>query len=159
MSDVQEKAELTMREILARMGLRVDVASRIDEEGRVALELSGDDVAAAIGQKGQTLDALQLVVSRIANRGLSPPVFVVADGAGFRGKREGTLREMALRLREKALATQEPVTVEGMNAAERRVIHGALAEAGGVSSRSEGHEPHRVLVIERAIDSSSGSPL
>lgn len=154
MSDIETNARDTLQSLLDRMGLEAHVTAST-EDGRVMLEITGEDVAVAIGAKGRTLDALQTIVGRIVNRGDAERTMIVVDGAGYRERRAQTLRELALKVRERVLGAGKPESLEGLSAAERRIVHSALAEAGGVVSHSEGTEPYRVLVIEPASEAQS----
>jgi spoIIIJ-associated protein len=130
---------------LARMGLDVQVLQH-DEGADVVLEITGRDAAVAIGKKGATLDALQLLCNRVARRG-EGQVSIVLDAEGYRARREQSLASMARRLGAQAVKEGSVITLEPMTARDRRVVHMALARFPGVMTRSEGDGLERRLQI------------
>jgi spoIIIJ-associated protein len=136
------------------MGLEASVdASESDE--RITLDVKGPDAGLIIGKKGQTLDSLQYLVAKVTYRGQegvdgTKPIQV--DTESYRARRAESLVAMAQRLSEKVIRTRRPVEVDPMSAADRRVIHMALATVPGVETRSEGEGMDRRLIIFPAPD-------
>lgn len=144
-----EKAREVLGEILRRMGIDATVEAR-DEADKTVLDVKGGDSALVIGKKGATLEALQLLVGRIVNKGRegdSEVRAVVVDAEGYRARREGALVEMAHRLGEKVKSTGRPIAVNQMSPQERRIIHITLDKVPGVTTRSEGEGLYRRLLI------------
>jgi spoIIIJ-associated protein len=147
---IVERAREVLGEILGRMGFEATVEASESEE-KVSLEVKGPDAGLIIGKKGQTLDALQHLVAKVVFRGkegtpeAGKPIQV--DTEGYRQRRIESLEAMAKRLAEKVLATRRPLEVDPMSPADRRVIHMALANVAGVTTRSEGEGMDRRLVI------------
>ena len=142
-----DKAAEVLRELLQHMGLEAEVVAQEDDE-RVNLEVKGPETGLVIGKKGQTLDALQYLVNKIVSREQTDggkPIHV--DAEGYRGRRAESLVELAHRLAEKARRTGRPVAADPMSPADRRVIHLALADMPGLTTRSEGEGIHRHLVV------------
>jgi spoIIIJ-associated protein len=146
-------------EILQRMGIEATVELKEDPQ-RTILDIKGDDAGLVIGKKGATLEALQFLVSKIIHRGsegdagssklvIKP---VVIDAEGYRARREEALVELANRLGEKARETGRTITVNPMSPHERRIIHVALQDTPGVTTRSEGEGIFRRLLIIPAPD-------
>lgn len=142
------------RDILARivelMGIQAEVEISADEPEGVHLELHGStDLGLLIGKRGQTLAALQLVVAMMANRDQPPDKRrrIVLDAEGYRARRERALSATARSAAERAKRTGRPVSLEALNPRERRIVHLALADDPGISTRSEGEDPHRSVVI------------
>src|SRR5207249_3773404 len=107
-----------------------------------------EDLGLLIGKHGSTIDALQHLASRAAYRGgLGDRKSVVIDAAGYRERREATLRRAADRAAEDALTFGRPVELEPMGAFERRTVHMYLRERNDVQTHSEGGEPERRLVV------------
>jgi len=150
--DVQhdaEKAREILGEILRRMGIEATIETR-DEGDKTVLDVKGADSALVIGKKGQTLEALQLLVAKIVHKGreVDPDVrSIVVDAEGYRARREAALVEMAHRLGEKVKATSRPITVNQMSPQERRIIHITLDKVAGVTTHSEGEGAYRRLLI------------
>ena len=138
-----------LEQLLSAMGFSAEVVATEDDE-RVLLEVKGPDTSLVIGKKGQTLDAIQYLVNRMASRGqpegdFGKPVHV--DAEGYRSRRAESLIELAHRLAEKVKESGKPAEADAMSAADRRVMHLALASTPGVTTRSEGEGIYRHLVI------------
>ena len=150
----QEESELggqvceVLEHILGAMGVRARIELREDEESLVAL-LGGRELGLVIGKHGQTIDAIQYLVNAIIWRGQTDERKpVVVDAAGYRARREATLDALAVRSAERAVSSGRAVELEPMTAVERKVVHVHLKEFPGVTTRSEGTEPNRFVVIE-----------
>jgi spoIIIJ-associated protein len=143
---VEKLARDTLKDILDHMGYSLDVKSD-EEEERILLDIVGEDCGELIGKKGQTLDALQFLLGRILSKKEKLGKPVVVDSGGYRKRRADALEELALRLGEKASKTGKVVAVNPMSAHDRRIIHMALKEIPGVSTRSEGEGFSRRLLI------------
>lgn len=149
-SDVADReaiARSLLHGILARMGYELEVLVSADDD-RILMSLSGEGASELVGRKGQTLDALQFLINRMLNRkGHDDRRPVVVDSDGYRERRIEALRELAGRLGDKAARTGKIVAVNPMSAHDRRVIHMALRETPGITTRSEGEGEERRLLI------------
>jgi len=145
-------AAASLRELLERVTAALGVRARIDvheEDEAVAARLSGDDLGLLIGRHGQTIDAIQYLANVIAWREQGDArKDVVVDAAGYRERRRETLETLAVRSAERAKTSGEPVELEPMSSIERRIVHLRLKDVAGVSTRSEGEEPYRYVVVE-----------
>jgi spoIIIJ-associated protein len=142
-------AKKVLEALLSAMGFTAEVTAVEDDE-RILLEVKGPDTGLVIGKKGQTLDAIQYLVNRVASRGLAEGEFgkpIHVDAEGYRSRRAESLVELAHRLAEKAKRSGRPVEADAMSAADRRVMHVALANMPGIRTRSEGEGIYRHLVI------------
>lgn len=111
-------------------------------------EISSTDKGIIIGKRGNTLDAIQYLISLAVNRGKSGYLRVIVDTEGYRDKREQTLIKLAHRMADKTKKSGRPVKLEPMNPYERRIIHFALQKTKDVETYSEGKEPYRRVVIQ-----------
>ena len=125
----------------------VTIVSSIDEEGALAIEMSGDNMGILIGKRGQTLDSLQYLTNRVANKSQDGYVRVKLDTEDYRKRRKQTLENLAKNIAYKVKRTRRPVSLEPMNPYERRIIHSALQNDKYVFTKSEGEEPFRHVVI------------
>ena len=132
--------------LFERMGFDASVERVVDGD-RIEIELGGADAGRVIGKKGLTLDALQFVVNKVVNRFPEGRRHVVLDVEGYKDRRDDSLRDMAHRLAEKASRTGKVISVSPMPSRERRVIHLALAEFSGVTTRSDGEGSERRVRI------------
>jgi spoIIIJ-associated protein len=111
--------------------------------------LMGGDLGLVIGRHGQTIDAIQYLTNAIAYRSYGDDrKDVVVDAAGYRERRRETLEALAVRSADRAKSTGGSVELEPMSSVERRIVHLRLQDEPGVSTRSEGEEPYRYVVVE-----------
>lgn len=119
----------------------------VNEEGKVVINLITTDSSQVIGYRGEVLDSLQCLAGAVFNSGKENYSRLVVDCEGYRGKREETLKNLALKLAAKATKTGRKVVLEPMNPFERRIIHSTLVDFEGVKTASEGKEPNRYIAI------------
>jgi spoIIIJ-associated protein len=143
--DVERLADV-LECIAGAAGVAAEVVVKEDDDGLMA-EYIGDDLGLLIGHHGQTIDAIQHLVYRIAFHGAEHRKRVVVDAAGYRERRAVTLRSSADQAAEDALRTGRPVTLDPMSALERKVVHEHLKSRYDVETYSEGQEPSRRLVV------------
>ncbi len=136
-----------LKEVTEQMGLTVDVSAKMNEEC-VLLNIQGKDSGTIIGKRGQTLDAIQYLTSLVVNKDQNNYIKVVVDAENYRSKREKTLEKLANRLADKVVKTKRSVRLEPMNPYERKVIHATLQSNPRVTTRSEGQDPYRRVIIE-----------
>ncbi|MGQ9473603.1 MAG: RNA-binding cell elongation regulator Jag/EloR [Candidatus Caldatribacteriaceae bacterium] len=136
-----------LEELFNRM--RVKVTVTIHQEGDFTLyAVDGEDAGVLIGRRGETLEALGVLLRTFLNKkGLEIGV-VELDVAGYKKKREETLRKLAERVAQRVVREKKRVKLEPMNARERRIIHTALKEHPQVITYSVGTEPTRRVVVE-----------
>jgi spoIIIJ-associated protein len=134
-------------EVTSKMGLDLSVKALANEES-LYFDISGKDSGTIIGKRGQTLDSIQYLTSLVANKDKTNYIRVVVDAENYREKRERTLEQLAHRLADKVQKTGKSVRLEPMNPYERKVIHSTLQQNSSVSTRSEGEEPYRRVIIE-----------
>ena len=113
-----------------------------DEENSVNVDLSGDNMGVLIGKRGQTLDSIQYLTSLVINKNSEKYV-----RENYRKRRKETLESLAKNIAYKVKRSRRPVSLEPMNPYERRIIHSALQADKFVSTRSEGEEPFRHVVV------------
>jgi spoIIIJ-associated protein len=135
----------TVREALGLDG-DVEVST---EDGGIRVVLEGDDLGLFIGRHGQTIDAVQHLAFKVANRDTErdAAVRVTVDAAGYRARREQVLHRQAEQAAESATRNGKPVALDAMNASERKIVHEFLKDREDVETYSEGTEPERHLVV------------
>ncbi len=136
-----------LKEVTDQMGLKLDMTVRADEKN-VYVDIEGEDSGTIIGKRGATLDAIQYLTSLVVNKEHEGYVKVVVDAENYRSKRERTLEQLARKLAGKVARTRRPVRLEPMNPYERKVIHATLQDDDRVTTRSEGQDPYRRVIIE-----------
>ena len=144
-----QKAKEVLAEILNLMGISAEVELRVGEKTEeTVVEIRTENSGLLIGRKGQTLEALQYLVSRIAGeRGGTEGPHIAVDIENYRQRRRKALEDMALRLGEKAKRQRKTVTVDALSAADRRIIHAALQDDPWVTTKSLGQGSYRRLLI------------
>lgn len=146
--EVKEHAAIDfLRETTEKMGLKLSFKA-YENDSNVYVDIEGKDAGTIIGKRGQTLDAIQYLTSLVVNKKKEGYVRVVLDAENYRAKREKTLEQLANRLADKVVKTRKNVRLEPMNPYERMVIHATLQKNSKVTTRSEGEEPYRRVVIE-----------
>ncbi len=154
-----QAAAAYLGEILAALGVghtQITVEEKEDENGCV-LALEGEDLGFVIGRRGDTLDALQYLVSLIANRLSEDYYRVTIDIGNYREKREKSLTGLAKKMGGQAARTGRRVSLEPMNPYERRIIHTAVQGINGATSWSVGSEPNRYVIIGPSDDNPNRS--
>ena len=141
-----EVAEEYISEILKCMNIEAELEVTENEDGAV-IDIKGDTTGAVIGRRGETLDAIQYLASMTANRGDKEYYRISLDSCGYREKRKAILEELAKKIAKSVLRSGRTSTLEPMNPYERRIIHAAVSEIEGVTSKSIGEEPYRRVVI------------
>ncbi len=137
-----------LKEVTEKMGLSLNITAMMNEEC-IYIDIDGKDSGTIIGKRGQTLDAVQYLTSLVVNKGENKKyIRVVVDAENYRSKRERTLEQLAERLADKVIRTKKSVRLEPMNPYERKVIHATLQANPNVTTRSEGEEPYRRVIIE-----------
>ena len=134
-------------ELAGKMDLEIEVKAKKNEDS-IYIDIEGKDAGTVIGKRGQTLDAIQYLASLVANKEKEKYIRVVVDAESYRSKRERTLEQLADRLAGKVIRTRRSVRLEPMNPYERKVIHARLQSNPKVTTRSEGEEPYRRVIIE-----------
>ena len=129
------------------MDMEVELKTEIDQDGALCVDMSGEHMGILIGKRGQTLDSLQYLANRVANKHQEGYVRVKLDTENYRARREETLRHLAKNIAHKVKRNRRPVALEPMNPYERRIIHSALQSDPYVMTHSEGEEPFRKVVI------------
>ena len=148
LKDVEEHEALDfLKDITEKMGLNLGFSVKTGEDV-VYIEMDGKDSGTIIGKRGQTLDSIQYLTSLVINKDRDKYIKVVIDAENYRAKRQKTLEQLANRLAAKVVKTKKYVRLEPMNPYERKIIHATLQQNPDVSTRSEGEEPYRRVVIE-----------
>ena len=142
-----EAVEDFLKNTMKAMDMEVELKTEIDQDGTLCVDMSGEHMGILIGKRGQTLDSLQYLANRVANKHQEGYVRVKLDTENYRARREETLRHLAKNIAHKVKRNRRPVALEPMNPYERRIIHSALQSDPYVMTHSEGEEPFRKVVI------------
>lgn len=142
-----ERTDDFLNEVIKRMQVAATV-SVSETDNQIEAKIEGEDAGILIGREGRTLDALQLLTNIIINKGQEERQRVIVDVEGYKDKRKQNLESLAHSLAEKVAKEKEPVSMEPMNAFERRVVHMTLRESTTVITESQGEDAERHVVIK-----------
>lgn len=156
-----ETAADYVKSVMTAMGFNTPEIAISEIEGGSLLDLSGDGADGIIGRRGETIDALQYLASLACNKHDKDYYRITLDCDNFRSRRKLQLEDLARKMAAKAKRTGRTVALEPMNPYERRIIHAAIAEVEGCTSRSVGEDPYRKVLIssteKRPYGSARGS--
>lgn len=146
----QEKAknnvEIFMKDFVKQ--LPEDTKYSIEKEkSGLNVSINSEKLGFLIGYRGETLYAMQNILTAVAGKGLEQRVRVILDIEGYKAKREKTLEDLAEKVAKTVIRTRKPVKLEPMKAYERKIIHSKLQENNKVETTSVGEEPHRRIVV------------
>lgn len=144
---VDSIAENFLKDVFENMGVPNTTINTSLNQDVLNINVEGENMAILIGRRGQTLDSLQYLTSLVVNKGREDYVRVILDTENYRKKRKETLERLANKLAYKAKKMRKDIVLEPMNPYERRIIHSALQGNPHVSTRSEGDEPYRKVII------------
>ncbi len=122
-------------------------ATITEDEEKTIITIVSTDSSNVIGYRGEVLDAIQTLAGAALNMNRKDYKKVVVDCENYRERREETLIKLAKRLEQKATEIRREVMLEPMSPYERRIIHTSLADSQTVTTRSDGKEPNRYIVI------------
>lgn len=145
----EHPAKSFLENVIKEMGLNLEMKVCANAES-VYVDFEGEDSGTVIGKRGSMLDALQYLTSLVINKDSGKYTRVVLDAENYREKRERTLERLANHLANKVENSGRSVRLEPMNPYERKVIHTVLQSRPAVTTRSEGEEPYRRIIIELA---------
>lgn len=146
----QKKAKENLEEFLKEfvLGLPDGTTYQIETtSSHINVEITNENLGYLIGYRGETLYALQNILSAIAGKNIENRVRVILDIEGYKAKREKTLENLAEKVAKTVIRTKKPVKLEPMQAYERKIIHSKLQQNSKVETTSVGEEPHRRIIV------------
>jgi len=150
MEERKEKIESFLREVTSKINNQVNFNIETSEKN-IYVKIEGELLGYLIGYRGETLNALQIILSRIANKDYTTTAKVILDINNYRNKRKEILEELAVKVSKKVLRTGKSETLDPMPAYERKIIHDKLQENNQIITHSVGDEPYRKVVISKKI--------
>ncbi|MBU3181795.1 RNA-binding cell elongation regulator Jag/EloR [Clostridium psychrophilum] len=146
--DSLNEAKTFLNEVLKSMNMKAEVNLKY-ENNEIKVNLIGPNMGLLIGYRGETLDALQYLVSLVVNKRHDEEYKrVVLDTENYRAKREETLKRLASKIAYKVRVSGRVLKLEPMKPYERRIIHSTLQNDSYVYTFSEGEEPYRKVVVD-----------
>ena len=147
LSDIQEYIKTFLKETLSNMELDVSFESRIRDD-QINIKMYSDKNNILIGRNGQTLAALQTIVRQAVYNKIGMYPYILLDVENYKDKQIMHIERLAKNIARDVVRTGTPVTMEDMNAYERRIVHSVLSENKKVDTISEGEEPNRHIIIK-----------
>lgn len=144
-NNISEFLKIFLKQILKEEELNFKISN---DDYYITVEILGENTNTLIGYRGDTLNALQTILSSIANKNIEEKVRVILDISGYKEKRKKVLEELADKISKTVIKTGKRVTLEPMPAYERKIIHSRLQNNKKVTTESIGEEPHRKIVVE-----------
>ena len=145
---IVDKTKDYLEVLFKAMDIETEISIDYNEENNnMNINLEGPEMGILIGKRGQTLDALQYLISLFVNKESEAYIRVKLDTENYRARRKDTLENLAKNIAFKVKRSRRSVTLEPMNPYERRIIHSALQNDKYVATRSEGEEPYRKVVV------------
>ena len=149
MTEAVDRVEELVGRVVEALGLDVDALEVAESDDGIRATLHGDELGLFIGRHGATIDAVQHLAFKIANRDAArdDAIRVTVDAAGYRERREEMLHRQADQAAARVARSGRPVALDAMSATERKVVHEHLKDRDDVETYSEGTEPNRHLVV------------
>jgi spoIIIJ-associated protein len=146
-ADLLPQAQELLESILELMGEKAKVLGRFDEEDRLSLGIDAEDPGLLIGKQGQTLEALQYLLTKMIAKKARRKVRVFIDIESYRARHQEALTQLALKSGEKAKKSGKPITLNPMNPHDRRIVHLALQGDKEVKTMSRGEGLYKKVVV------------
>jgi spoIIIJ-associated protein len=149
--DQAQEAETFTRGLIDAFGSPAQVATIIDDEGGILVDVTGADLGLLVGPRGATLQAIEELVRTVVQRRTEGHgTRINVDVAGYRARRREALAQFAEELATKVRDSGQDQALEPMSPADRKVVHDTIADLDGVTTESEGEEPRRRVVVRPA---------
>ena len=143
---IAARAKMILEGILDHMNLDCPVTI-METEDKIVLNITGNGDGLLIGRRGQNLDALQYIVNKAVHKSGNGRKMIIVDTESYRQRREESLTELAAKIGEKVKKTKKAVTLNYLNAHNRRIIHMALQDDLGITTKSRGEGEYRKIII------------
>jgi spoIIIJ-associated protein len=162
-ADLLPQAQGFLEQLLDLMGEKAKVEGRVDEEERLNLKIDAEDAGLLIGKQGQTLEALQYLLTKMMAKKARRKVRVFIDIESYRARHQEALTQLALKSGEKAKKSGKPITLNPMNPHDRRIIHLALQGDRELKTMSRGEGLYKKVVVypvrkKETQEDNAGSP-
>ena len=144
----KKNLNLFLEQFVQKIGGNTNYEITSDEE-YIYVTITGQNSGTLIGYRGEALNAMQIILTSVANKGLDKKAHIILDIEGYREKRKKALEELADKLARTVIRTGKQVTLEPMSAYERKMIHNRLQDSQRVKTHSIGEEPYRKVVITK----------
>jgi spoIIIJ-associated protein len=142
-------AQEVLENLLEKMQEKATVSAQMEDD-RISLRIETDDAGLLIGKQGQTLDALQYLVTKMLAKKSRRKVRIAIDVEAYRARHHEALALLAQKYGEKVKKSGRPITLNPMNPYDRRIIHMALQEDKDLKTTSRGEGLYKKVIISPA---------
>lgn len=146
--NAKKDVEVFLNEFISKISENIKYDVKI-EDNTIIVDINGEECGKLIGYRGDTLNAIQTILSAVANKKVKERIKIILDIENYREKREKTLEELAEKVSKTVLKNGKDITLEPMSAYERKIIHSKLQENPKVETYSIGEGENRRVVIAR----------
>lgn len=146
-----EKAKKILEDLLIKMHIETKVSYETHKDNVINFNLediSENDTGIIIGSKGETLNAVQYILSLLANRNTSKFLRITVNAGDYRNRRKKAIESNAQRVAYKVLKTKKSIALKPMNSYERRIVHFALQDYKEIETVSTGKFPSRKVIVK-----------
>lgn len=146
-----EKAKKILEDLLIKMHIETKVSYETHNDNVINFNLediSENDTGIIIGSKGETLNAVQYILSLLANRNTSKFLRITLNAGEYRNRRKKAIESNAQRVAYKVLKTKKSIALKPMNSYERRIVHFALQDYKEIETVSTGKFPSRKVIVK-----------
>ncbi len=147
-----QKIKIELEQFVKEFLSKIDSDFEYDisiEDSNFNININGEKSGVLIGYRGETLNALQSILTSFANKNIDGKIRVFLNIDNYKEKREKALEELAIKVSKTVLRNNKSITLEPMNAYERKIIHSKLQGINNITTHSIGEEPNRRIVIEK----------
>lgn len=144
----KKKIDLFLKQWLIQIDEKLKYEIEV-KENIIYVIINGESAGLLIGYRGEGLNAMQTILSTIANRNINEKVRIILDIENYREKREKVLEDLAEKVAKNVLRNGKSITLEPMSAYERKIIHSKLQENTKVETYSIGEGDNRRVVIAK----------
>lgn len=150
-TDICAFAKEYLKELINSLGLEVNFEVKNQEE-RTTIKMYSDNNKVLIGHNGNTLRAFETILRQRIQNEIGVYYAISLDVENYKDKKTSRIERLAKQTAREVAKTKIEVRLENMNAFERRIVHNILTDFKGVSTKSEGTEPNRHVIISPTED-------
>ena len=148
MNDVVDYLKNYLSELLKNMGIEVSFETKVREK-QITIKMFSDKNAILIGKNGQTLKALQTILGQVVYKEINVRPQIILDVENYKDKQIKRLERLAKNVAREVKHTGVEIAMDNMNSYERRIVHNIISKFDGITTKSEGEEPNRHIVVSK----------
>lgn len=151
LKEVCEKAKRILEDLLVKMHIEAKVSYETNKDNIINFileDISENDTGIVIGSKGETLNAIQYILSLLVNRNTQKFYRIILNAGDYRNRRKKAIESNAQRVAYKVLKTKKSIALKPMNSYERRIVHFALQDYKEIETVSTGKFPSRKVIVK-----------